>query len=131
MIAIWSTANVTIDWASLPGCEDMFESMPLRNEPPKGCPSVYLNPGHDFDFDFPFAALFQSDDYFDLAFPASDRNVKDFLKSIGDWPDFPFWIAIRDTPQTRWLRRLKEITGHLGNAILQLMERKGIVIRIV
>lgn len=126
MIAIWSTGSITqsleIDGVTL---------HPFANEPPKGSPSIYLNPdgfADSFKLSDPFA-LFNPDDVFDIAIPAGDngQSERERLTIPATWSDFPDWMALRDTPQTRWLRRLAEIEGHLGRAIGMLIDEKGLI----
>lgn len=131
MIALWSTGNITqsldIDGVAL---------HPFTNEPPKGCPSIYLNPdGFADSFKLPNPLeIFASDgDYFDIAIPAGHNGQadRDRAASPATWADFPDWFAMRDTPQTRWLRRLAEIRGHLGKAIGELIDDKGLILKVI
>ena len=109
-------------WTAKPS--EARDGVELRASPPWKTSSVCIGTSEPDGPD----GLFSSAVYWDLMFLTILGSVNQRLQEMKSWADVEGWVARRDTPQCRWLDRLVLLKGHLGEAILELIERKALVV---
>lgn len=111
-------------WTANP--QQSNERVELRRTPPLKAPSVCCGTVKPESPE----KLFEGDaGIFDLMLSPSSEPLGDRLQRMQKWSDVEGWIARRDTPQCRWLERLAYLDGNLGQAILELIDRKAIIVK--
>ncbi len=114
MVKLWTAKPLQVN-----------ERVVLLPAPPWYEPSVCVGTSEPDDCD----TLFQTRVCWDLLLSNSDQPMDQRLSEMVDWPNVEGWIARRDTPQCRWLDQLSTIEGHLGKAIVFLMEKSALTVK--